>query len=65
MKAQKAFTFMKGVEVFQNPRIAERWTGRSADTENALDPRAEADRGTLSKALPDPSHICFNDADGR
>lgn len=27
LKAQKAFTFLKGEEVFQNPRTGERWAG--------------------------------------
>jgi integrase len=27
LKAQKAFTFLKGAEVFQNPNTGERWTG--------------------------------------
>ena len=27
LKAQKPFTFLKGAEVFQNPRAGERWTG--------------------------------------
>lgn len=27
LKAQKAFTFLKSAEVFQNPRTGERWTG--------------------------------------
>jgi integrase len=30
LKAQKAHTLLKGVEVFQNPRIGERWTGDQA-----------------------------------
>ncbi len=27
LEAQKAFTFQKGKEIFQNPRTEERWTG--------------------------------------
>ena len=27
LKAQKAYTFLKGAEVFQNPNTGERWTG--------------------------------------
>ncbi|HME99469.1 MAG TPA: site-specific integrase [Terriglobia bacterium] len=30
LKAQKAYTFLKGAEVFQNPRSGERWTGDQA-----------------------------------
>jgi integrase len=34
LQAQKAFTFLKGSEVFQHPRTKERWTGDKAIRES-------------------------------
>lgn len=70
LKAQKAFTFLADAEVFQNPRTLERWAGdqpisRSADQENDVGARPEKNGCPVPAALPDPSHVCLDDALGR
>ena len=64
LKAQKVHTFLKGAEVFQDPRTALRWPGDQPIRKTLLDGRSEARWRALPEPLPDPSHLRVNDADG-
>ena len=65
LKAQKAFTFLKGAEVFQNPRDRRALDWRQSHSRGHVDSCFEKSWSTLSQAVSNYGIRTRHDADGR
>jgi integrase len=64
LKAQKAFTFMEGEEIFRNPRTGKRWSGDMVIRQRMWKRILLRGRGALPLSLPDAPHLRLDDASG-